>query len=100
MAATVIFHHLAAREYLSARRRYARQSPTVAQRFADAVDLTAQRIGASPDQGPLYRGRFRWRKTPRFPYLLYYQEISPGLIMVMAVAHSSRRQGYWLRRAP
>jgi plasmid stabilization system protein ParE len=98
--ATVIFHRLAAREYLAARRRYARRNPAVAQRFTAAIDVTVQRIGAAPDQGAVYRGRFRWRKSPRFLFLLYYLEVGPGLVMVMAVAHGSRRQGYWRRRTP
>jgi hypothetical protein len=35
----------------------------------------------------------------RYPYLLYYARTDPAQVTVFAVAHASRRPGYWLRRA-
>jgi hypothetical protein len=97
--AVVIFHRLAARDYRLALRRYAGYSSQTANRFRAAVDQALQRIARSPLQGVAYHGRFRWVRTKRYPYVLYYEEIDPTLVRLLAVAHGNRRPGYWMRRA-
>jgi plasmid stabilization system protein ParE len=97
--AVVIFHRLAGRDYRLALRRYAGYSPQTAIRFRTAVDQALQRIARSPQHGVVYHGRFRWVRTRRYPYVLYYEEIDPTLVRILAVAHGSRRPGYWMRRA-
>jgi hypothetical protein len=94
----VLFHALAAREYRSAHRGYARLSATVARKFREAVDQVIQRLETTPEQGATFRGPFRWIRTRRFPYVLYYAAFDPGPVWVYAVAHARRRPGYWLRR--
>ena len=94
----VIFHRLASQEYRLALRRYGRRSPGAAQRFYTAVDTVVQRIAATPDQGAPFGSRFRWLRLRRFPFLLYYEVLDPSRVKVYAVAHASRRPGYWLRR--
>jgi hypothetical protein len=42
----------------------------------------------------------RWVKTHRFPYILYFYVLNDAEVLVMAVAHGSRRLGYWLKRSP
>jgi plasmid stabilization system protein ParE len=98
MTKIVLFHHLAAREYVAAHRWYARRSPAAAQRFREAIDRVVERLESDPEQGTPFRDSFRWMRTRRFPYLLYYEIFDPGPIWVYAVAHSRRRPGYWLRR--
>src|SRR5262245_46815422 len=94
----VVFLRLADREYLDAFRWYAAKSIFKAQRFRDAVGHSVGRIAANPAIGaPSLRG-CRWVRVRRFPYLLYYDTVIPGLIRVIAVAHQGRRPGYWLRR--
>ncbi len=39
----------------------------------------------------------RKKVLAKFPYNLYYS-VEPGLIRIRAVAHQSRRPGYWLDR--
>ncbi len=95
----VFFHRLAAAEYHHARRAYGRQSAAVATRFETAFAATVARIDASPATGAPAHGAYRWVKVGRFSYLLWYRELSPGQVLVYAVAHTSRRPGYWLRRA-
>jgi hypothetical protein len=34
----------------------------------------------------------------RFPYILVFKQLSPESINVMAIAHTSRRPGYWIDR--
>lgn len=95
---TLVFHRLAAREYRAARRWYADRSPEAAASFQIAVD---QALGRIPSQGDLLPrlGRvYRWVRVRRFPYVLVFREQSPDCIMVMAVAHTSRRPGYWRSR--
>lgn len=94
----VVFHRLAAREYRLARSWYRHRSPATAERFRDEVDRVVKRISETPLQGPIFRGPFRWMRTQRFPYLLFYEAIDSSVIRVYAVAHARRRLGYWLRR--
>jgi plasmid stabilization system protein ParE len=94
----VLFHYLAAREYRSAVRWYAQRSPAAAQRFHQAIDRVIERLQDNAEQGALLTEPFRWMKPQRFPYILYYEIFSPGLVWVYAVAHARRRPGYWQRR--
>jgi len=94
----VLFHRLARREYQTALRWYAQRSPQAALRFKDEVARAVQRIAGNPDHGPVYQGVYRWARTGRFPYLLYYRRVGPDHLLVTAVAHSRRQPGYWLRR--
>src|SRR5262245_43211695 len=97
---TVIFHRSALREYQDAYRWYARRSPHAAQRFMDAVGRAVQKIAGTPAQWPVYQGPYRWVRTQQFPYLLYYRILDPARELLVAVAHTRRRPGYWLRRRP
>ena len=94
----VIFHRLALREYRGAIANYRRQDVDVARRFVSAVDDGAARIDRAPSIGSPCFGPYRWLRVRRFPYLLYYRELTPTLTLIYAVAHTRRRPGYWLRR--
>jgi plasmid stabilization system protein ParE len=94
----VIFHRLAAAEFVATRRWYARRSATVETRFVYAVDAAVRLIEATPDTGALFLHRYRWVRTRRYPYLLYYDPSGPTAVVVYAIAHARRRLGYWLRR--
>ncbi len=94
----VAFHRLAAREYRSARDWYADRAAEAAEDFRMAVDRAMSRISTQieslPKLGPVYR----WVRVPRFPYVLIVRQRSRESVMVMAVAHTSRRPGYWRGR--
>src|SRR5437870_2574815 len=95
----VLFHRLARAEYLRARRWYAKQGgESRAERFRDAINAAVQRIIESPDRWPVFRNKYHWVRLHRFPYLLYYHRLDSSRSLVLAVAHSGRRPGYWLRR--
>jgi plasmid stabilization system protein ParE len=99
MPASVIFDASASREYLKARRWYAaRAGEQIAAGFADEVDRAVVRIAESPTTGTLFRTRYRWVRLRRFPYLVYYREVTTDTLVVLAVAHKRRRLGYWIRR--
>ncbi|HEX5271356.1 MAG TPA: type II toxin-antitoxin system RelE/ParE family toxin [Gemmataceae bacterium] len=93
------FHPLAARDLQVAYAWYARRNPAAAQRFRHEVRQAMQRIASAPDQGSPFRGRFRWTRLGRFSYVVYYEVLDPVQVIIYAVAHASRRPGYWLRRA-
>lgn len=98
MGATVIFHRLAAREYREARNWYAARSKTVAERFRLAVGNAVDRIAVEEDALPILSGQYRWVRVRRFPYILIFRYRSVNELMIVAVAHTSRRPGYWRRR--
>jgi plasmid stabilization system protein ParE len=94
----VEFHRLATRDFVQARRHYARQDPSVEARFVAAVREAVLRAEANPYLGSPTHGSYYWVRTRRFPYVLYYEVIAPDLVRFYAVAHARRRPGYWLRR--
>ena len=97
-ALSVAFHRLAAAEYRSARDWYADRSADVARDFCIALDQAVSRISSRseflPKLGPVYG----WTRVRGFPYMLVFRQRSPQSIMVMAVAHTSRRPRYWRGR--
>jgi plasmid stabilization system protein ParE len=96
----VLFHRRASHEYLRARRWYAKHGgEQLAKRFTAAVEEAVQRVIDSPDRWPKFRDEYRWVRLHRFPYLLYYHRVDVPRIVILAVAHSGRRPGYWLRRS-
>ncbi|MGW8256630.1 MAG: type II toxin-antitoxin system RelE/ParE family toxin [Thermoguttaceae bacterium] len=94
----VLFHRLAAQEYRLAREWYRARSVEVAQRFAMAVDRAVDRIAADADALPVLLGAYRYARVVRFPYVLVFRRLETNEVMTFAVAHTSRRSGYWRRR--
>ena len=82
---TVIFHRVATREFVAARRRYAQINPVTETRFVAAVRTAVERIDANPHIGSPFRGPFRWVRTRRYPYLLHYEVIGLDLVRVYHV---------------
>jgi hypothetical protein len=95
---TVRFHRLASREYQRALSWYAHRSLGAARHFRNEVVRLIQRIEQDPNAGTIYRRPYRWMRVRRLPYLLYFGPFGVGEIMIYAVAHASRRPGYWLQR--
>jgi plasmid stabilization system protein ParE len=98
MVAAVVFHYLAAKEFRQARSWYARRSVRTAFRFIDAVNSAVEQLAASPQTWPLYDEQHQWFKLRKFPYLLIFRTVANRSVVIMAVAHSARRPGYWRRR--
>jgi toxin ParE1/3/4 len=92
------FHRLALAEYRRAINRYRREDEDLAVRFISAVENAAMRIEDDPNIGSPWDDDHLWLRVKKFKYLLYYRQVSDSLIMIYAVAHGSRRPGYWLRR--
>ena len=96
--ALVGFHRLAAREYRKARDWYKARSPETALRFVQSVDRAMNRIAASPDALPGLAGDYRYVRITGFPFVLIFRSANTNSVTVFAVAHTSRRPGYWRRR--
>lgn len=92
------FHRLADEEFLRTARRLGRQGRAKRVRFVTAVNEAVDLIAANPAIGSPIYGIYRWVKAGRFSYILYYGLRPGGVAKVFAVAHASRRPGYWLRR--
>jgi toxin ParE1/3/4 len=67
-------------------------------KFRLAVGKAEVEIQQSPKAWPKYRrSRCREYIVRRFPYAIYYQEGRDD-ILIVAVAHAKRQEGYWRKR--
>lgn len=94
----VYFQRLAAHEYRSVHSWYAARSPRAAERFRLAVAAAVDRIVVSGESLPVLENLYHWVRVKRFPYLLVFRRRVVGDFLVVAVAHTSRRPGYWRGR--
>jgi plasmid stabilization system protein ParE len=90
-------HPEAEQEYLAALDWYRDRSPTAALQFQNAVRHAGQTIQEAPHRWPIYFGNFRKYTLRQFPFSLIYQEMVSEIV-VFAIAHGSRRPGYWKDR--
>lgn len=65
--------------------------------LADEVYVTIARICDYPNSGAPFSKNTRRCLTKRFPYRIIYQ-IQADTVRIIAVAHLSRRPGYWESR--
>jgi plasmid stabilization system protein ParE len=95
----VHFSDPAAAELIAAVQWYEQRRVGLGAELFDAVAATIELIQAHPEIGAERRGRRPSRQfnVHRFPYNVVYR-IRDDDIYVVAVAHSSRRPGYWRRR--
>jgi plasmid stabilization system protein ParE len=92
------YHPSAIRELYEAAESYEGQRPGLGDRFADEVEDILRLIAATPAGGTGWRGtRARTWRVARFPFLVVYA-VEPDEIVVVAVAHTKRRPGYWVPR--
>jgi toxin ParE1/3/4 len=76
----------------------ARDSGSVADRLNDKINASLDDIAAHPRRYPFWnKTRFRRCVITRFPYVVFYEN-EPGRVHVLAIAHTSRRPGYWKSR--
>ena len=94
----VIFNRLAIKDYREARVWYSGRSEDAAASFIDEVSAAVKRISEAPDTLPFVSGKYRRVRVERFPYVLVFYKRTEHDIRVVAVAHTSRRPGYWRRR--
>lgn len=91
-------HEEAGAEYDGAFDWYLERSPDAALKFDSEVDRAFREIAQAPRRwasGAYQTRRFLLRK---FPFVLIYRERTGGDIQIVAVAHTSRKPGYWKKR--
>jgi toxin ParE1/3/4 len=92
------FHEEAAAEYDAAFDWYLQQSPEAALKFDAEVERALAHIIQAPQRwtaGPHSTRRFLLR---RFPFIMIYRDLTSVDIQIVAIAHTSRRPGYWRGR--
>lgn len=76
---------------------YAERDQRVGALFVEALDAALHRIAEAPGRWPAYLHGTRRVRLGRFPYVVVYRE-EPARILVVAVAHTRRRPGFWSER--
>jgi len=91
---TIDYHPAASAELVAAGRFYEERSPGLGHQFLDAVEASLATLRSNPLLGRSdAHGRRRWL-IRRFPYLIVYR-VEGSFLHVLAVAHTSRKPGYW-----
>lgn len=94
---TVRFFGAAREEMLASALYLEKQETGLGERFLDDINRALVLIGRHPQAWrPIGRG-LRCGRLAVFPYGLIYR-IRAGQIEIVAVAHDSRRPGYWRSR--
>jgi toxin ParE1/3/4 len=96
-ALRIEFRPAAVAELQEAIEWYRIRNPKVADRLCRQIEQKLAEVAKSPNHWPLRRDCTRHILVPRFPYLLIVREVGDA-IEVVAVAHTSRRPGYWRKR--
>jgi toxin ParE1/3/4 len=75
---------------------YEARRPGLGFEFAAEIERVVASVAERPLAFPRWKGEDPVRRAlaSRFPYAVFF-DIEPQRIVVMAIAHSSRRPGYW-----
>ena len=96
----VVFDTEAAIEFDEAVEYYEAQTEGAGVRLRIEVRRALDRAAANPQHyQKIGRTSYRKCQVPPFRYMIFFLE-RPGYIWVAAVAHASRRPGYWRGRRP
>ncbi len=97
MSHQVLFEPAASRELIEAAGFYDLEQPGLGTAFLDAVEAALLTVVDNPYAFPVLLGETRKRVVGRFPYsiLCWFDGTT---IHVSALAHHSRRPGYWRER--
>jgi toxin ParE1/3/4 len=66
--------------------------------FTKAVEAVFQRIIDRPEWGALCDTMHRQMIVSGYPYSIVYRRIGGDQLLIVAVAHASRKPGYWMHR--
>jgi toxin ParE1/3/4 len=77
---------------------YREKRPGLELEFLADVERAFAQIHDSPERWPVWRADRPYRRhlLRRFPFVVFYR-VTETYVRVAAVAHTSRRPGYWLR---
>jgi plasmid stabilization system protein ParE len=81
-------------EFLAAVEYYEECQTGLGRRFREAVEVEVDGIAAMPFRFRVLHAPFRRCLVPNFPYAVIFS-IEPDFILIIAVAHTKRKPGYW-----
>jgi toxin ParE1/3/4 len=90
-------HPQVVREARAIRLWYRRRSPAAAIGFIAELDRAVDAILRGPDVYAEYLHGTRRYVMQRYPFSVIFRS-RPSSILVVAIAHSKKRPGYWWRR--
>lgn len=93
----ILFHPEAVDEAAAARQWYEERSAKAAEAFVAELDRGVESLRESPLRWPPDAQDVRRLLLKRYPFALVYR-VKLDEIQVLAVAHLSRRPGYWRER--
>ena len=94
----LIIHSQARAELDQSMAHYEGQLPGLGLDLQAEVERTLADIQENPLLGSPYQStRYRFWVVRRFSFVVYYRELEEA-IWIAAIAHGSRRPGYWRRR--
>ena len=96
-SSTFRFHPEGRGEFRDAVRWYLARDRRASSDFRIAVSGAIRALAEAPQRWPKYLHGTRRLVVQRFPFSIVYLE-DPGLIVIIAVAHSKRKPGYWKDR--
>jgi plasmid stabilization system protein ParE len=93
------FHEAADAELFEAISYYDARADGLGDRFLAEVKSATRYIERYPEIAPVIDQGVRAKVLARFPYTLMYVA-AEGELLIVAVAHQSRRPAYWADRVP
>lgn len=84
-------------EFLAAVEYYEECQTGLGRRFREDVEAEVDAIAAMPFRFRVLHAPFRRGLVPKFPYAVIFS-IEPDFILIIAVAHTKRKPGYWRDR--
>lgn len=97
MSVPVVYQEEAEDDIDAAYAWYENQSVGLGERFLEALHEVVERIQDNPRLYGLFRRDIRAALLGRFPYVVYYRDRGPD-VLVVAVQHSSRSTRSWRGR--
>ncbi|MBS0260846.1 MAG: type II toxin-antitoxin system RelE/ParE family toxin [Planctomycetes bacterium] len=94
----VLIAEAAEEEYTASLAWYAARSLQAAEGFEAEIGIALKAVAEHPERYPLCDERHRFLLIRRYPFQVIYRKISAGKWLVVAVAHTSRQPGYWIKR--
>jgi plasmid stabilization system protein ParE len=96
-AAKVVFHPGASEDYAAAFEWYYSRRQAVASDFEREIDRAIRLISRNPLRWPVFENERRRLIVRKFPYSIIY-EVHGEEVLILAVAHGSRKPNYWRER--
>jgi plasmid stabilization system protein ParE len=98
MSCSLRLHPAAQLELAEITAYYEAESVGLGETFLAEVQRAFAQIVAFPEAFPAIRGPVRVRVLAAFPYSVHYSRLDSDTVLVLALAHQSRRPFYWHER--